>query len=101
MDDGMNQGEVCGPVWLDTMYVAMGSPPVEVEVPVQDPPEQGAATEASVLAVGVQPSTAIGANASGNSPSGPDTVRTRLRTRDGRTRTSSPGRMTPEAMVPR
>jgi len=55
-------GEVCGPVWIDTMYVAPDAKPVEVEVPVQEPPAQPPATEARVLAVGVQPTTAMAAD---------------------------------------
>jgi len=55
-------GEVCGPVWIDTLYVAPDAKPVEVEVPVQEPPAQAPATEARVLAVGVQPTTAMAAD---------------------------------------
>ena len=60
---GMNdatQDEVCGPAWIDTMYVTADRPAVEREVAVQKPPEQAPATQARVLAIGVQPSTFVG-----------------------------------------
>ncbi len=59
---GMNDatpGEVCGPLWLDTMYVAAPGQPVEADAQVQEPPAQPPATEARVLACGVQPSAYV------------------------------------------
>jgi len=60
---GMNNAvydEVCGPVWIDTMYLCAGHEPVEREVAVQEPPPQDPATDARVTAVGVQPSSFVG-----------------------------------------
>jgi len=62
---GMNNAvynEVCGPVWIDSMYVAMNRVPIEHEVAVQAPPEQPPATEARPVAVGVQPTIFVGAS---------------------------------------
>lgn len=49
--------EVCGPLWLDGLRVAAAGETIRVAVPVQEPPPQPPATEARVLACGVQAST--------------------------------------------
>jgi len=66
---GMNDatpGEVCGPLWLDTMYVAAPGEPVEATAAVQEPPAQPPATEAHVLAYGVQPTAYVTGNGMAN-----------------------------------
>jgi len=51
--------DVCGPVWIDTMYVAADAEPVEREVAVARPKDRGPAREAEVHMVGVQATTAV------------------------------------------
>jgi hypothetical protein len=54
-------GEICGPVWIDTMYVAETAEPVGRDVAVRRPPERGPAREAEIHVLGMQPSTFAGA----------------------------------------
>jgi hypothetical protein len=60
---GMNNAvdnDVCGPVWIADLYVAMNREPVERQVAVSPPPPQRPATRAMMLPIGVQPTTSIG-----------------------------------------
>jgi hypothetical protein len=54
-------GEICGPVWIDTMYVAEAAEPVERDMAVRRPAEPGPARDAEIHVVGVQPTTFAGA----------------------------------------